>query len=202
MPGWQELHDELTDDGFLVIAVAIDEAIDEVRVLADNITYPVLMDPDHRLTELYAISNVPAVVWIDEHGRIARPNASEFGSDMFSEFTGRTREGHFDQIRAWVHQDVVPDDASSEVADLDDNEVAARLHFRLAAHLRRAGDEAGAARHFDAAARLAPLDFTVVRAAMPLQGESPFGEGFFALLEEYQQAGSPFHGITPAPDSQ
>ena len=94
------MHDELADDGFGVIAVAIDEAIEEVRVLAEGITYPVLMDPDHLLTELYAISNVPAVVWIDEHGRIARPNASEFGSDMFSEFTGRTCEGHFNQIRS------------------------------------------------------------------------------------------------------
>jgi len=193
------LHDELADDDFMVIAVAIDEATDEVRVLADGITYPVLMDPDHLLTELYAISNVPAVVWIDENGRIARPNASEFGTDMFSEFTGRTREGHFDQIRAWVREGVVPNDADSEIADLDDDELDARLHFRLAAHLRRAGDEAGAARHFDAAARLAPLDFTVVRAAMPLRGESPFGEEFFKLLEEYQEAGSPFHGITPAP---
>ena len=82
---------------------------------------------------------------------------------------------------------------------LDEDEVAARLHFRLAAHLRRAGDEAGAARHFDTAAQLAPLDFTVVRAAMPLRGESPFGEEFFKLLGEYQEAGSPFHGITPAP---
>ncbi len=189
----------MADDGFQVIAVAIDEATDEVRVLAEGITYPVLMDPDHLLTESYAISNVPAVVWIDENGRIARPNASEFGTDMFSEFTGRSRDGHFDQIRAWVHDDVVPDDASSEIADLDDDELAARLHFRLGAHLRRAGDEAGAARHFDAAAQLAPLDFTVVRAAMPLRGESPFGEEFFKLLEEYQEAGSPFHGITPAP---
>lgn len=192
------MHNELVDDGFMVIAVAIDEAVDEVRVLADGITYPVLMDPNHLLTETYAISNVPAVVWIDEQGRIARPNANEFGSDMFSEFTGRTCQGHFDQIRAWVHDGVVPDDADSEIADLDEDEIAARLHFRLAAHLRRAGNEEGAARHFDAAAELAPLDFTVVRAAMPLRGESPFGEEFFKLLEEYQAAGSPFHGITPA----
>lgn len=183
----------------MVIAVAIDESTDEVRVLAEGITYPVLMDPDHLLTELYAISNVPAVVWIDEHCRIARPNASEFGSDLLTEFTGRTCEGHFNQIRQWVNDDVVPDDADSQIADLSDDEVAARLHFRLAAHLRRAGDEAGAARHFDAAAELAPLDFTVVRAAMPLRGESPFGEEFFKLLEEYQSAGSPFNGITPSP---
>ena len=144
----------------------------------------------------------PAVVWIDERGRIARPNANEFGTDMFSEYTGRSRDGHFDQVRAWVHDDVVPDDASSEIADLDDDELAARLHFRLAAHLRRDGDEAGAARHFDAAAQLAPLDFTVVRAAMPLRGESPFGEEFFKLLGEYQEAGSPFHGINPAASSE
>ena len=181
--------------------MAIDEAIDEVRVLADGTTYPVLMDPDHRLTELYAINNVPAVVWIDEQGRIARPNANEFGTDTFSEFTGRTRDSHFDQIRAWVHDGMVPDDASTEVADLDDDEIAARLHFRLAAHLRRVGDEDGAARHFDAAAELAPLDFTVVRAAMPLRGGNPFGEEFFKLLEEYQAAGSPFHGISPAPNA-
>jgi len=188
----------LAGDGFGVVAVAIDEATESVRGLAEGITYPVLMDPDHVLTELYAISNVPAVVWIDERGRIARPNASEFGSDMFSEYSGRTRQGHFDQVRAWVRHGVVPDDAGSEVADLDDDELAARLHFRLAAHLRRTGDEDGAASHFDAAARLAPLDFTVVRAAMPLRGGDPFGEEFFALLEHYQAAGSPFHGISPS----
>ena len=191
------MHDELADDGFMVIAVAIDEAVDDVRALAENITYPVLMDPDHLLTELYAISNVPAVVWIDENSQIARPNACEFGSDLFTEFTGRTCGAHFDQIRQWVHDDVVPDDAGTQIADLSDDEVAARLHFRLAAHLRRAGDAPGAARHFDAAAQLAPLDFTVVRAAMPLRGENPFGEEFFKILEEYEAAGSPFHGINP-----
>ncbi len=191
----------MADEGFLVVAVAIDENIDEVRSLAENITYPVLMDPDHILTELYAISNVPAVVWIDEEGRIARPNAYEFGSDLLSEFTGRTRAGHFDQIREWVHNGTVPEDASSQIADLSDDEVAARLHFRLAAHLRRNGDEDGASRHFDAAAQLAPLDFTVVRAAMPLQGESPFGEEFFKILAEYEAAGTPFHGIIPASEA-
>ena len=185
-----------------MIAVAIDENIDEVRVLAENITYPVLMDPDHILTELYAISNVPAVVWIDEDGRIARPNAYEFGSDLLAEFTGRTCGAHFDQIREWVHNGAVPEDASSQIADLSDDEVAARLHFRLAAHLRRNGDEDGAARHFGTAAQLAPLDFTVVRAAMPLQGESPFGEEFFEVLAEFEAAGSPFHGITPPAGTQ
>ena len=67
------MQDELADDGFQVIAVAIDEATDEVRVLADGITYPVLMDPDHLLTELYAISNVPRG-GVDRRTRSHRPS--------------------------------------------------------------------------------------------------------------------------------
>ena len=45
-----------------------------VREFAQDITFPVLMDPDHLLTELYAISNVPTVVMIDENDRIVHPN--------------------------------------------------------------------------------------------------------------------------------
>jgi hypothetical protein len=155
------------------------------------------MDPDHLLTELYAISNVPTVVWIDERGRIARPNASEFGTDMFAEITGRTRAEHFDQLRAWVRDGVVPDDAETVIEDLSQDEIDARLHFKLAAHARQDGDDATAARHFARAIELAPMDFTISRAAMPLQGEDPFGEKFMAMLQDWIDHGAPFHGIAP-----
>lgn len=180
----------------MVIAVAIDENLEAITTFAEGITYPVLMDPDHVLTDLYAISNVPSVVWIDENDRIVRPNANEFGTDTFSEITGITREGHLQMVRDWVHDGTVPDDAGAEVEDLSDDEVQARLHFRLATNLRRSGDEAGAERHFDAAIALAPLDFTISRAAIPLRGGDPFGEEFFKLYEQYKDAGSPFHGIS------
>ena len=99
-----------------MIAVAIDENVDVVAPLADGITYPVLVDTEHRLPELYAVNNVPTVVWIDEDDRIVRPNANEFGSDMFTEFTGIHCEDHMEQVRAWVRDDTVPDDAGYEVA--------------------------------------------------------------------------------------
>ena len=182
----------------MVIAVAIDENVEAVRGLATDITYPVLMDPDHVLTELYAISNVPSVIWIDEHDRIVRPNAAEFGTDTFSEITGISREGHMEQVRAWVRGGEVPPDADYQVDELSDDEVAARLHFRLAAHARRAGDQATADRHFDAAIELAPLDFTIARAAMPLRGADPFGEEFFGLYERWKAEGAPYHGIPRA----
>jgi hypothetical protein len=189
------LQDELGDTGFTVIAVAIDEDVDALKELAKEVSYPVLVDADHHLTELYAISNVPTVVWVDEEDQIVRPNAAEFGTDTFTELTGIHCEDHFELVRAWVGDSQVPTDASHAVADLTTDEVEARLHFRLAAHARRAGLSDVADSHFDQAAELTPLDFTVVRAAMPLRGENPFGQEFFDLYGAYREAGSPFHGI-------
>ena len=179
----------------MVIAVAIDENIEAIKELANGITYPVLMDKDHILTELYAISNVPSVIWIDEKGMISRPAASEFGTDTFTEITGISRETHMQQVRDWVHDGALPEDASYVVPDLSEEEIQARLHFRIAVHLRREDQLGEADIHFDKAAELAPLDFTIVRASMPLRGGDPFGEEFFTLYQKYQDAGSPFHGI-------
>ena len=68
--------------------MAIDENVDALKELAREVSYPVLVDADHHLTELYAISNVPTVVWVDEEDQIVRPNAAEFGTDTFTELTG------------------------------------------------------------------------------------------------------------------
>jgi hypothetical protein len=157
----------------------------------------VLIDREHLLTELLAISNVPTVLWVDEHGRIARPNATEFGSNTFAEFTGVDAEEHNALVRAWVRDGAVPvgrEEATSAVADLDADELAARLHYRIALHQQRAGDDTGAARNFDLAVALAPLDFTISRAVLPLRGGNPFGEEFMATYAAWKAAGFPYHG--------
>jgi hypothetical protein len=188
-----------------VLAVAIDESADEVRPWTEGITFPVLIDSEHLLSELYAISNVPTVVWIDEDDRIVRPNGVAFGSDLFKDFTGIEAGPHNDLLRRWVHDGVEPGAAAgadrsdnaptAAVADLSDDEVLARLHFRAAIHARRSGATETAARHFARAGELAPHDFTIRRAMMPLVGDDPFGEKFFAMYEEWEDAGMPFHGL-------
>jgi peroxiredoxin len=200
LPGWQALHDELTDANFTVIAVALDESPDDVRPWAEGITLPVLIDPQHVLSEVYAISNVPAVIWIDEDDRIVRPTGVAFSNDMFKEFTGAESGPHLDALRAWVRDGVVPMDeaaARAAVPDLSDDEVRARLHFRIGVEARRRGDDPTARRHLERAGELAPMDFTVRRAAMPLLGDDPFGAEFMDLFAEWQAAGSPFHGLPP-----
>lgn len=185
-----------------MLAVAIDEAVDTIRDFisehTDGLTYPVLVDADHLLTELYAISNVPTVVLIDEDGRIAQPNWNAYATDTFKDFTGIDSGAQLDAIRRWVVDGVTlmtTDDARGAVADLSLDEERARLHFRLATHLLHAGDEPGAARNFDRAAELAPHDWTIRRAALPLRGGDPFGPEFFELLAEYEAAGRPYHGV-------
>jgi hypothetical protein len=101
-----------------------------------------------------------------------------------------------DLIRRWVVDGVTPEAAAHDpVGDLSDDEVRARLHFRLATHLRRNGDVESAAPHFVRAGELAPHDWTIRRATLPLVGDDPFGEKFFTIYEEWNDAGQPYHGI-------
>jgi hypothetical protein len=178
--------------------VALDDAAADVLPWVEGITFPVLIDPNHLLTELYAISNVPTVIWMDEDDRIVRPNGVAFGTDTFKDFTGVDSRPHMDAVRHWARTGLAPmapDAARQAVGDLSEAEVLARLQFRVAAQARRQGDEGAARRHFDEAGRLAPNDWTIRRAAMPLVGEDPFGQKFFDLYTEWQAAGSPYHGL-------
>ncbi len=198
LPGWQALHDELAPDGFTVVAVAIDHSAADVRPWTDGISMPVLYDPHHLLTELYAISNVPTVVWIDEENHIVRPNGSAFGSDLFAEFTGVESGPHLDDVRRWVRQGIAPvteDEARQAVGDLSPDEVLARLHFRVAAEAHRQGDQRTTRLHVARASELAPDDLTVWRAGMPLVGEDPFGDSFLTRYEEWKRRGMPYHGL-------
>jgi peroxiredoxin len=205
LPGWQALHDELVDEGFTVIAVAMDQSADDVRPFAEGLTMPVLYDPHHLLSELYAISNVPTVVWIDGGGRIVRPNAEAFGTDTFAEFTGAESAPHLDLVRRWVRDGELPMDPDGDgaaIADLSEDEVLARLHFRIAAEAHRRGDTETTRSHVLRAGELAPDDLTVWRAGMPLIGEDPFGQDFLDRYDEWKRRGSPAHVLPPTAATQ
>jgi peroxiredoxin len=199
LPGWQALYDELGPVGLNVVAIAFDQEAAVVAPFAEGITIPVLYDPSHLLSELYAISNVPTVVWIDDHGRVVRPNTPAFGTDVFADFHGVPSGPHLDAIRAWVHHGTITPEATAPgvVAELSPDEIDARLWFRIGAHLHRVGRDGDAAAAFERARSLAPLDFTVARAAMPLTGRDPFGQEFMELYDAWVDAGKPFHGLEP-----
>ncbi len=203
LPGWQALHNELGPSGFSVIGVAMDNRPEDVMPFTEDIDFPVLYDSHHVLSELYAISNVPTVVWIDEDDHIVRPNGIAFGSDLFSDFTGVQSAPHQNAIRSWVNDGEVPvatEEARAAVHDLSNDEVLARLHFRIGADAHNRGELAMARAHLQQASELAPYDFTVRRAAMPLLGQDPFGQDFLNLYDEWSAQGMPYHGLLASAD--
>ncbi len=202
LPGWNALAEELGDEGLVVVPVALDDDPEEVRPFTSDIALSVLLDRQHVLSELYAVSNVPTVIWIDEAGTIVRPNGLAFGTDTFAEFTGVVSAPHLDAVRRWVlngELPMSPTEAAGAVADLSDDEIDARLHFRVGIQAHRQGNAEAAEAHLRRAGALAPMDFSVRRAAMPLLGEDPFGQDFLDLYDDWQAVGAPYHGL-PAVD--
>jgi hypothetical protein len=118
---------------------------------------------------------------------------------VFADFHGVPSGPHLDAIREWVRHGVIEASAAASgvVDEISEEEINARLWFRIGAHLHRVGRDGEAAAAFEIARSLAPLDFTVARAAMPLTGRDPFGPEFMELYDAWVDAGKPFHGLEP-----
>ncbi|MGZ4682523.1 MAG: redoxin domain-containing protein [Acidimicrobiales bacterium] len=200
LPSWEQINRELAPEGLAVIAVAVDEDPDAVRpwVEAAEASFPVLLDRDHVITERFSLVNVPTVIWIDEDDQVVRPNDVAFSDDQFKEFHGIDSEPHLAALRRWVTEGELPltdaEDVRAHQMPPTDDEQRARLEFRIALELRRDGRADAADVHFDRAIALAPLDFTIRRAVMPLRGQDPFfGEEFLELYQEWEAVGRPYY---------
>lgn len=192
------MYAELKDHHFTVITVALDKSPEDARPYIDAAkpAHPSLVDVDHHVADLYGIVNVPTVIWIDEHGRIVRPNDVAFGSDTFKDLHGIASAPHLDALRAWVKDGRMPL-AAEEVRKLQPvptaEEQLARAEFGLAWYLHQAGRAQAAERHFLRAGELAPHDFTIRRGSLPIRGLDPMGPPFFDMYTEWTQAGHPYY---------
>src|SRR5213593_1861529 len=118
LPVWQALYEELAPRSFTVITVAMDAGgAHDVRqwIEAAKPTHPRLIDTRHVVAELYDWVNVPSNAWIDEEGRIVRPNDPGFAGEYFRGMVdpdfdfkammkeyGRMRDRYLDAVRDWV----------------------------------------------------------------------------------------------------
>ena len=185
---WQALYDELKDRNFMVVAVAEESRGGEHArqwIEQAKATYWCLIDPDHRVADLYGMVNVPQSVWIDEHGRIVRPPETAGSTDHFRQMdlTTRTlapelqearaaaRAAYLDAVREWVVSGKHALDATTAAARLPrlTPEISlAHAHFRLGVWLRRRGNDAEADRHLAEASRLHPDSWNMWRQAADL----------------------------------
>jgi len=180
-----------------VITVALDRNLEDPRPYIDKArpSHPSLIDTEHRVADLYGIINVSTVVWIDEDGRIVRPNAIEYGSNLFQQFHGLDAAPHLDAVRAWVNdgriEDAEPDRVRARRMAPTRDEQLARAEFALAWHLTRTGRAEAAEPHYVRAGELSPYDWTIRRGSMPIRGQNPMGPEFFELFQEWDAAGKP-----------
>ena len=202
---WQALYDELKGQGFTVITVALDKSADDARPWIEKAapTHPALIDTQHVLADLYNVVNVPTVLWIDERGRIVRPNDVAFGTDTFKHITGLDSARPLAALRAWVAgatPGYAPADARAAQALPTPADQQARAEFGLAEWLSRHGRMDAAERHFVRAGELAPHDFTIRRGSMPIRGLDPMGPKFREMRDAWVGAGHPYY--KPLPDSR
>ena len=195
---WQELYEELKEFGFTVITVALDRSADDARpwIEAAQPRHPSLVDTRHVLADLYNVVNVPTVLWIDERGRIVRPNDVAFGTDTFKHITGLEAAPRLAAIRAWARGEV----PAASAADIRAQQTPptradeqARAEFALGQWLSERGRRGAAERHFVRAGELAPHDFTIRRGSMPMRGIDPMGPKFREMHGEWTKTGRPYY---------
>ncbi len=139
---------------------------------------------------------MPTSIWIDERGRIVRPNDPAFGNDTFVALHGIPSAPHREALRAWVTEGRLPfDEAGLRARQVlpTPEEQLARAEFALAWHLHRAGRREAAERHFVRAGELAPHDFTIRRGSLPIRGLDPMGPAFVEMYQAGQAAGRPYY---------
>lgn len=188
----------------MVITVALDKSPEDARswIEAARPTHPSLIDTAFRLADLYHVVNVPTILWIDERGRIVRPNDVAFGSDRFRHITGLDSARYLAMLRAWVRGDS-PGLTAPQVRAWQRlptaTEQHARAEFGLAKWLFEQGRAEAANRHFIRAGELAPHDFTIRRGSMPMRGLDPMGPEFRQMSREWAAAGHRYY--LPLPDT-
>ena len=201
---WRDLFDGLTNENFMIVAVA-EEGLgpEQARPWIEQAApgYWCLIDTDHRVADLYGMVNVPQCVWIDETGRIVRGPETTGSTDHFRQMDrvarvlapelqvaradARTR--YMDAIRDWVltgRYALNEDQARAALPRITPDIALAHAHFRLGTALQVRGNSAEASGHFAAATRLHPDSWNMWRQAAEFgTAGSASGEAFWQRVE-------------------
>ncbi len=145
--------------------------------------------------------NIPTTIWIDENGRIVRPQTLTPADDRFKDFTRVESGPILDALRAWVRDGTPPvpaDELRNQLMCPTPEEQLARTEFALGWHLHTRGRRKAGERHFLRAGELSPHDWTIRRGTLPIRGLDPMGSPEFAkIIQEWDTAGRPYYAPRP-----
>jgi hypothetical protein len=184
------MFEELRSLGFTVVTVGLERDPEDARewITAAGPTHPSLIDTTWAVADRYHVENVPTVYWIDEDGRIVRPQDVAFGSNAFQEFTGVDAFVHQQALRDWV-TGVAP---ALDPADVDefqrvpsDDEQLARAKCALAASACPFAQSQRPSPNSARAEARAPHLWVLWRGSMRMRDMDPMGADMGERLEKY-----------------
>lgn len=217
MPGWQAIYQQLKDKNFEIISVAQDtNGVKDAGpwITAAKPTYTALIDEQHLVSKLYNMVNVPTGVWINEEGKIVRPNEVAFVDDRFKTFTGLDSEPYLTALKDWIEKGnksayVMSEEKLREKLDMNNPDfILAGAQFGLGEQLYKSGHLTEAIPHFKEAQRLNPKSWNYKRQAYALSdAKRDYGTTF---ADEVQKAGGSkvyypppdLPGVTSPPDKK
>ena len=154
-------------------------------IAAAKATHTALIDETHLVTRLYGMVNVPTAVWIDETGRIVRPNEVAYADDRFKSFHGLEAAPYVAAIRDWAKNGARSAFALSEaelrerLTPKDPAYAQADAEFALGEYLYKKGHGSAAIPHFKEAQRLNPESWNYKRQAWALSdAQKDYGTTF------------------------
>ncbi len=191
----------MKDKNFEIISVAEDTGgVKDAKPWIDAAKpeYTVLVDTQHLVTRLYDMVNVPTAVWINEQGRIVRPNEAAYVDDRYKGMHRLDAAEYLAAIRDWAAKGDQSQFALSEA------EIRARLtpqkpewalasaEFALAEYLYHNGQGAASIRHYKEAQRLNPDNWNYKRQAWALSdAEREYGTSFMKEVQKLN--GKPYY---------
>ena len=169
--------------------------------------YTALIDDKHLVTHLYNMVNVPTAVWINEQGRIVRPNEVAYVDNRYKAMHGIDAAPYLDAIRDWVANGdrsayVMSEQQLQErLKPQNPDRAMADAEFALGEYLYKQGHGADAIPHFKEAQRLAPDNWNYKRQAWALSdSERDYGTTF--MKEVQKLGGKPYYEPRKLPEGK
>lgn len=200
----------MKDKNFEIVSVAQDTGgIKDAGkwIEAAKPEYTVLIDEKHLVTRLYDMVNVPTAVWINEQGRIVRPNEVAYVDDRYKSMHKLEAAEYLNAIRDWAAN------GERSVFALSEKELKERLtlqnpewaqasaEFGLAEFLYHQGQKQASIQHYKEAQRLNPDNWNYKRQAWALSdAEQDYGTSF--LKEVQKLNGKPYYPPRQLPENK
>jgi tetratricopeptide (TPR) repeat protein len=209
LPGWQIFYHELKDKNFEIVSVAQDTGgVKDASPWIEkaNPEYIALIDEQHLVTKLYGMVNVPTAVWINEQGKIVRPNEVAFVDDRFKSYSHMDSGPYLEGIRDWVAKGerssfvLSEEELRKRLTPVSPDRLMADAEFSLAEYLYHAGHGPEAIPHFKQAQRLAPDNWNYKRQAWLLSDpDRDYGTNFAKEVQKLN--GKPYYAPRQMPEA-